>query len=183
MDSIEIIGHLVGAGSAGAVICVVILFLRDRKETDTSRKESDSEFLDRLEKIESRHTEEERLARAQITELSNQNRAQIGELSRQNRELFDRVITSCVDLANAITQLKEQFKEQSMANEAAIRSSEELARQLFSESKQAIQNLATIVRQFEVSQASHDDADARRQGGLPAPRRQGKPGEGPPKSG
>src|SRR4051812_48566518 len=102
MDPVEILKSFVAAGSAGLVIYVVMLFLGHIKELQAQQQAmvkelqgqhqaAQTQFLDRLTQIETRHTEEERLARSQI-----------GSLFEQTRSLFDRVIAICVDLTQAV---------------------------------------------------------------------------------
>jgi hypothetical protein len=94
----QIVTSLVNLGAAGAVIVVVIYLLRYKAESDKT-------FLDRLDKIENRHLDEERADRDQTRALFD-----------QTRVLFDRVIGICNDLSAAVRDLSNNTK----ANEKAI---------------------------------------------------------------
>jgi uncharacterized protein YoxC len=101
----QILTSLVNLGAAGAVIVVVIYLLKYKAESDKT-------FLDRLDKIENRHLDEERADRDQTRALFDQTRA----LFDQTRVLFDRVIGICNDLSAAVRDLSNNTK----ANEKAI---------------------------------------------------------------
>jgi hypothetical protein len=94
----QILTSLVNLGAAGAVIVVVIYLLKYKAESDKT-------FLDRLDKIENRHLDEERADRDQTRALFD-----------QTRVLFDRVIGICNDLSAAVRDLSNNTK----ANEKAI---------------------------------------------------------------
>lgn len=94
----QILTSLVNLGAAGAVIVVVIYLLKYKAESDKT-------FLDRLDKIENRHLDEERADRDQTRALFD-----------QTRVLFDRVIGICNDLSSAVRDLSNNTK----ANEKAI---------------------------------------------------------------
>jgi hypothetical protein len=94
----QILTSLVNLGAAGAVIVVIIYFLKYKAESDKT-------FLDRLDKIENRHLDEERADRDQTRALFD-----------QTRVLFDRVIGICNDLSAAVRDLSNNTK----ANEKAI---------------------------------------------------------------
>jgi hypothetical protein len=94
----QILTSLVNLGGAGAVIFVVIYFLKYNADTNKT-------FLERLDKIENRHMDEEKADRDQTRALFD-----------QTRVLFDRVIGICNDLSAAVRDLSNNTK----ANEKAI---------------------------------------------------------------
>jgi uncharacterized protein YoxC len=94
----QILSSLVNLGAAGAVIVVVVYLLKYKAESDKT-------FLDRLDKIENRHMDEERADRDQTKALFD-----------QTRTLFDRVIGICNDLSSAVKELSNSTR----ANEKAI---------------------------------------------------------------
>ncbi len=111
MDS-SIASWLIPLGQSGGAIGVMVLFLNFMSKQSTAAIARDKEFLDRLDKIEGRHVEEERAAR-----LHN------AALFSDMRDIFDRVMKVCGDLSTAVFGLRDATK----ANELAI---QELRREI-----------------------------------------------------
>lgn len=110
-----ILSNLVNLGSAGAVIVVVVYLLKYKAESDRT-------FLDRLDRIENRHVDEERADRDQTKALF-----------EQVRNLFDRVMGVCTDLSTTVKELSNTVKELSdstRAHEKAIQDLRDEIRQL-----------------------------------------------------
>lgn len=98
MDGAELLKVLSSLGSTGIVIYLMLAY--NKKEADR-----DKLYLDRLDRIENRHLEEEK-----------NDREQVRTIFEQVRALFDRVITICNELSVAVKELSQSTK----ANERAI---------------------------------------------------------------